>query len=232
MKTAVLIDLAFASKRYRTLIEKPSGRSHSPEEVVDCLWNTAQKHARQGNGSLYRILCYDCDPYARGSTNPVSNQFVNFSRSPVAEHQRQIHGLLLAKRSVAIRRGVLAARQWILPEKPLKECLTGKRSWSDLSPDDVIFEFRQKQVDMKLGLDVASLAYKRLVDRIVLIAGDSDFVPAAKLARREGLDFVLDPLWAAIDPDLKEHIDGLKTFWSRPHPRKPANAMDLQGATS
>ena len=85
---------------------------------------------------------------------------------------------------------------------------------------------------MKLGLDVASLAYKRLVDRIVLIAGDSDFVPAAKLARREGLDFVLDPLLAAIDPDLKEHIDGLKTFWSRPHPRTSVDSEDKANAAN
>ena len=64
---------------------------------------------------------------------------------------------------------------------------------------------------MKIGIDIASLAYKKQVDRIVLIAGDSDFVPASKLARREGIDFVLDPLWNHINPDLFEHIDGLIT---------------------
>ena len=45
---------------------------------------------------------------------------------------------------------------------------------------------------------------------IVIIAGDSDFVPAAKLARREGIDFILDPMGANIDPTLFEHIDGLE----------------------
>ena len=54
-----------------------------------------------------------------------------------------------------------------------------------------------------------SLSYKKLVDRIVLIAGDSDFVPAAKIARREGIDFVLNPLKQKIKDDLFEHIDGL-----------------------
>ena len=44
---------------------------------------------------------------------------------------------------------------------------------------------------------------------MILIAGDSDFVPAAKLARREGIDFVLDPMGAAIHEELSEHIDGL-----------------------
>lgn len=47
---------------------------------------------------------------------------------------------------------------------------------------------QQKGVDMRVGVDIASLAYKKQVDQIILIAGDSDFVPAAKLARREGVD--------------------------------------------
>ena len=45
-----------------------------------------------------------------------------------------------------------------------------------------------------------------------MIAGDSDFVPASKLARRKGIDFVLDSLRNNIDPRLDEHIDGLTTY--------------------
>lgn len=74
---------------------------------------------------------------------------------------------------------------------------------------------KQKGVDMKIGLDIASLAYKKQVDQIILISGDSDFVSAAKLARREGIDFILDPLYNPIKPDLFEHIDGLRTCDSR-----------------
>jgi uncharacterized LabA/DUF88 family protein len=71
-------------------------------------------------------------------------------------------------------------------------------------------------VDMRIGLDIASLAYKRQINQLVLISGDSDFVPAAKLARREGIDFILDPMWATIRPDLHEHIDGLKSVCPKP----------------
>ena len=66
---------------------------------------------------------------------------------------------------------------------------------------------------MRIGLDIASLSYKNQIDQIILIAGDSDFVPAAKLARREGVDFILDPMWATIKPSLFEHIDGLSSQW-------------------
>ena len=45
----------------------------------------------------------------------------------------------------------------------------------------------------------------------ILISGDSDFVPTAKQARREGIDFILDPMYSKIKDDLFEHIDGIRT---------------------
>ncbi|CAM5206424.1 hypothetical protein OURE66S_01060 [Oligella ureolytica] len=45
-----------------------------------------------------------------------------------------------------------------------------------------------------------------------MIAGDSDFVPAAKLARVNGVDFILDAMRNPIEPSLFEHIDGLVNF--------------------
>lgn len=64
---------------------------------------------------------------------------------------------------------------------------------------------------MRIGVDISSLAFKRQVNQIILISGDSDFVPAAKQARREGIDFILDPMGAPIKSDLFEHIDGIRT---------------------
>jgi uncharacterized LabA/DUF88 family protein len=77
-------------------------------------------------------------------------------------------------------------------------------------------DLRQKGVDMRIGLDIASLAYKGQISQLILISGDSDFVPAAKLARREGIDFVLDPMWSTIRSDLHEHIDGLRSVCPKP----------------
>ena len=50
----------------------------------------------------------------------------------------------------------------------------------------------------------------------MLAQGDADFIPAAKLARYEGIDFILDPMWQGIAPDLHEHIDGLQSVCPRP----------------
>lgn len=48
---------------------------------------------------------------------------------------------------------------------------------------------------MRIGIDIASITLKKQAGTIKLVAGDADFVPAAKLARREGVRVMLDPLW-------------------------------------
>jgi uncharacterized LabA/DUF88 family protein len=64
---------------------------------------------------------------------------------------------------------------------------------------------------MRIGIDVATLSLKKIVDRILLFSGDTDMIPALELARREGLQvFVvkLDP-WKLND-DLIEDSDGVR----------------------
>jgi uncharacterized LabA/DUF88 family protein len=48
------------------------------------------------------------------------------------------------------------------------------------------------------------------------VTGDSDFVPAAKLARREGVEFLLDPLWQRVSDELTEHVDGVVSVFPKP----------------
>ncbi|MDZ4162711.1 MAG: NYN domain-containing protein [Burkholderiales bacterium] len=88
--------------------------------------------------------------------------------------------------------------------------------WQNLRSGDVALGLRQKGVDMRIAIDIASLTLKKQVKTIVLVAGDSDFVPAAKLARREGIEFILDPLWQNVNDDLFEHIDALQSGLKRP----------------
>lgn len=109
---------------------------------------------------------------------------------------------------------------YVLNPDALKKLCKKEITVDDLTQSDFHLEIQQKGVDMRIGLDIASLAQKRLVDKIVLIAGDSDFVPAAKHARREGIDFVLDPMWHPIKESLHEHIDGLESKVSKPPKNK------------
>ncbi len=58
-----------------------------------------------------------------------------------------------------------------------------KISIDDLTEEDVQFDFTQKRVDIKIGLDIASMALKNQVEQIILVSGDSDFVPASKISK-------------------------------------------------
>lgn len=101
--------------------------------------------------------------------------------------------------------------------------------WTALEDWMVRLDLRQKGVDMRIGLDIASITLKRLASTVILMAGDADFVPAAKLARREGVQFILDPLWQSVSNDLFEHIDGLQTVLKRAEKQPPAPVTHNEG---
>ena len=104
--------------------------------------------------------------------------------------------------------------------------------WQSLRPGDVALGLRQKGVDMRIAIDIASLTLKKQVKTIVLVAGDSDFVPAAKLARREGIEFILDPLWQNVNDDLFEHIDALQSGLKRPFVNGQGAAEDAAASVA
>ena len=114
---------------------------------------------------------------------------------------------LKSKRKFALRLGFLAADAavYILNSDATKKLFNRSIQIEDIQEDDFSLSMIQKGVDMKIGLDIASLSYKKLVDQIVLISGDSDFVPAAKLARLEGIDFTLTP-WGSQSTTLCKNI--------------------------
>lgn len=60
---------------------------------------------------------------------------------------------------------------------------------------------------MRIGMDIAALTLKRQVQIIVLVSGDSDFVPAMKFARREGAQVFLCSLGQHVRPAMLEHSD-------------------------
>ena len=205
LKTAILVDGGFYRRRAQSVFGDKSAEDRAVELANYC--------KRGEDNDLYRIFYYDCAPSAKRIYHPFLKQQVDLGKTDLFEWTTLFLNELKKKRKFAIRLGKLAEEQahyTIRPEVVKKLC-NGKLNFADLEEKDFYLEIDQKGVDMKIGLDIASMAYKQQVDQIVLISGDSDFVSAAKLARREGIDFILDPLGAAIKPDLFEHIDGLRT---------------------
>ena len=58
--------------------------------------------------------------------------------------------------------------------------------------------FQQKRVDLMLGVDMALLAGKQRVSKVVLLSGDSDFTPAVEMVKAEG---VLTTVWHGSSSD-------------------------------
>lgn len=217
-RTAILVDGAFFLARYRKVW---SDRDASDARTVaKTVFGMALEHLKaldRPRESLYRIFFYDCPPLEKALVRPVSGEAVDFGKSGAASFRRELHDQLRRQRKMALRLGRLAERgEWKLKPATLQQLRDGSLAWGQLRDDHYEPDMRQTQVDMKIGIDIAALAYKRLVDQIVLIAGDADFIPAAKLARREGIDFILDPMWQGIASDLHEHIDGLQSVCPRP----------------
>lgn len=216
-RTAILVDGGFFLKRYRSINKV---KSLDPVRTANDLWEMCLKHLTQAKSEsfdLYRIFYYDCLPYDKKQHNPVTGKSIDFAKTDQYKFQLEFLEELKKKRKIALRLGVLEDRKrWIIKPSKTKELLTKKLSVDDLTEDDVQFDFTQKRVDIKIGLDIASMALKNQVEQIILVSGDSDFVPASKLARREGIDFILDPMWNPIKPHLFEHIDGLVSKIKKP----------------
>ncbi|MCC8117353.1 MAG: NYN domain-containing protein [Bacteroidales bacterium] len=207
IKIAILIDGGFFLKRFNALYNKE--RNLTGPQVADMLYTMAMKHVGNKN-TLYRIFYYDCFPLDKKAHNPISKKPIDFSKSDEYKFKMELLEALKKKRKVALRMGTLKDNHnWKINQSKLKDLLAGKITLEDLTEKDVMLDVRQKGIDMKIGVDIASLALKKFVDQIVLFSGDSDFVPASKLARREGIDFVLDSMKANVEPQLFEHIDGI-----------------------
>ncbi|MDR1101015.1 MAG: NYN domain-containing protein [Clostridiales bacterium] len=220
MKTAILIDGGF----YR-IVANQLWKNKVPNIRADELITYCQLHIKQSKSELYRIYYYDCPPISKKVFMPIANKTIDLSKKPLYTWATDFFTELKTKRKVSLRLGVLAdsmAHYNIKPDVTKKIC-NGTIKVKDLTEDDFELKVEQKGVDIKIGLDIATLAYKKQVDQIILISGDSDFVPVAKFARREGIDFILDAMGRTIREDLQEHIDGLRNQIKHMYKRRLLN---------
>ena len=211
MKTAILIDGAFYRKQADELFGEKTASERAWELFIYCM-----KHLEKGKESreLYRIFYYDCPPLKKNIYHPLLKKDINFEQSELCSWMNRFLQELTTKRKLALRLGRLSEQaSYTLRPSVVKDLMDKKISLEDLEEKHFMLDVKQKGVDMRIGLDISSMAFKKQVDQIILIAGDSDFVPAAKQARREGIDFILDPMNNHINPDLNEHVDGIESHY-------------------
>ncbi len=213
---AILIDGGFFQYRSKDLWGSADARTRASQLEQYCAAHLKFKRSGQTEyDRLYRIFYYDCPPAASNVYHPLLKKAVSLKNSELYTYMTAFHNELRSKRKLALRLGRLSTNEmyYSLTRDAQKKLLNSTLDIKDIKESDFFLNIKQKGVDMRIGLDISSMAFKKQVTRMILIAGDSDFVPAAKQARREGIDFILDPMGAQINSDLSEHIDGIQTHW-------------------
>lgn len=194
--TAILIDGGFLKHSFTEKFT-PTGATGRVYITVDQVLRNAALLCDKDR--LFRIYYYDAAPYAGAQKNPVSSKLWDFSKSKLYSIEDAFQHELARSKKVAFRKGHLAFRGWELKKNVTPGKALGEK---DISPN-----FEQKMVDMKIGLDISWLAIKRIIDRIIIVTGDSDFVPVMKFARKEGVEVVLCSTPGSFKSEMLEHAD-------------------------
>lgn len=201
-RTAVLLDLGFVLHKLYVFLGKRQATANEVHQF-------AQKCIDRADEELFRIYCYYCPPYGETETHPLTGKQTDFSQTSTYLNKQNLIRELKVADNVAFRGGVLSFDGWVVKKRAAKEITKTGRGMQkgDFAPD-----LTQKRVDMKIGLDVAWLSSKSIVERIILVTGDSDFVPAMKFARREGVQVILVTMGhKQIKQELRVHADELRS---------------------
>ena len=197
MKYAVLIDGGFIRRKLGSRAEPTSLAQ------ITTFLSQLKSHPALVRKSLHRIYWYDAPPLESCAKRPLKGGRVNFGATSLAQTSRALFLGLSILPHVSVRRGELVCRGWRVRRGRLPE----RDSTVTLAADDIEPNIQQKGVDMRIGLDIASLTMKAHAQIIVLVAGDSDFVPAMKFSRREGAQLFLITLGHTVRPEMLEHAD-------------------------
>jgi len=199
-KTALMIDGAFLKVK----LQQNLHRFPTVNDITGFCTATMRKAPLTG-AQLFRIYFYDAPPYQGAAvTNPLDGSVVNFAGTPRALQNENLLRDLELQPNFAVRRGVVSFQGWKLGDAALAAISAAPRP---IAANDLIPDLKQKGVDMRIGLDIAWLATKRIADAIALVTGDSDFVPAMKLARKEGIRIYLETVGHPVYVQLKIHAD-------------------------
>jgi len=201
-KVAILIDGDFFLKRFQEINKNNPKVADVDVFIKDLLSNVQKLTGTISTDVLFRIFYYTCRPFGEKRKDPNGKE-IDFGTTPPFIAATAFLKDLSTFPQMALRLGELSFNPWKIAldknNMPIKD-VNGKFKYK---PD-----FKQKSVDMKIGLDIAWLASKKIVDKIVLVAGDSDFISPMKFARREGLLVYLCTMQQKnIKIELKEHAD-------------------------
>lgn len=198
-KFAILIDGGFVTKK----LGAKHGHFPTPAEIsAEC--ERIKAHPALADHALLRVYFYDAKPASGTLKNPIDGTPLNLASTPVHAQCTSLHQALEMLQDFALRMGEAAVHGWTFGDRALRTLSKAPRA---PNAGDLIPNIEQKGVDLRIGLDIARLSLRALVDVIVVVTGDSDLIPAFKFARREGVRVYLDHMGHGVKRELKVHTD-------------------------
>lgn len=198
---AIMLDGGFLTKKLHAELQR-----HPTADDIMVVCERLQRLAEVQGYELLRIYYYDAAPSSEKVNQPVTRAGYNLSTTERYRQAQSLYDQLVLKPHVALRMGEvrLSPEKWRIKPKVARELSRAPR---DLTDNDFILDLSQKGVDMRIGMDMARLALREMVRAVVVVTGDSDFVPAFKFVRREGVKVILEPLGHNVRVELKQHSD-------------------------
>ena len=140
-------------------------------------------------------------------THPASGNKLNLAGTMRFREAQSLYDRFIMKPNVALRMGEtrLSPQNWKIKPHVARELIRNPRVLTDA---DFALDIGQKGVDIRIGMDMARLALRELVRTVVVVTGDSDFIPAFSFVRREGVKVILDTMGHTRSrAELKAHAD-------------------------
>jgi len=203
MESILMIDGGFLKKKFKTALK----RHLEVEDVKKIAINILRKC--ELDDLSYRIYYYDCPPTAEETTYPISHKRFSFAQTEGFKKGMAFINDLKREDFFSVREGVLAFKGWTI--KPSSYTKNGTPTVITLTDECFKPNLQQKGVDTKMGLDIAWASYEKIANNILLVTGDSDFAPALKTARRNGIFVYLYTLNHGVRADILNHADVLNT---------------------
>lgn len=198
-KVNILIDGGFFIQKFKEREGRLPNANDIENEIAVIMEETQKKTGADCKDILFRVYYYDCSPYGGKVKKPGDTVETDYSQTKAYTVKERVLKALAQKERFAVRLGELSFDGWNEVKKT--DPTTGKEI-TDHTP-----KLRQKGVDMKVGLDMALMALKHTVDKVVLVAGDSDFIAPMKFVRKEGLQVYLYSMGHKVKARLTEHCD-------------------------
>lgn len=195
---AILIDGGFARRALRKKGVPPNAARF--QQLVEDI----SAHPALADLRLHRVYFYDALPLEASVSKPLNGAPINFGQTSVASTSKALYDALKVLPFFSLRMGETAFNGWQVSPKVLA---AAQGNQTQITEAELLPKINQKGVDMRIGMDIAALTLKHHVKVIVLVTGDSDFVPAMKFARREGAQLFLCSFGRHMKPAMYEHSD-------------------------